>query len=674
MPRGLRVIYLGTMSNIYTLGLRSFSVVGILLLFLLGLQNNLNAQCANNNTFLLDMTPSAPGVTVTTTCMRGGRYATVTVCAGAQYTFSTCGSNGFDTQITLYNNAGGAALGFNDDFCGLQSQITWTATFSGTLRVLVDRYNCSNSGTCQTLDVTWNTGCPSSGNPGDNCSTAIPVACGQTRTGETTIGNGDSGNNWSCYSSPISTPGADRFYALSVTDPSATVVRVTLTNVVDNDTYVEVILLGTGCVANTCTDIRQFTVSSGTFSGNGLTSFDFAVSGAGTWYFVIDSQSDGVTSYDIGFDCIATGVKLDTSGCPGPPPDLDHNGYECTWNGGPPGAVSHGDAGTLCYTIFTKNPSASGWEWLKYVDITMGDCWRTVTNITPDAPPNDNGYYNLLGEWQGAYNVGANMVQYDFTNSVNPAWGDGTAPNFTCQAYDFCFDAVVDTNGCPGAADNDLNNIIYIEDDGVGGSGNSQASNALVLAPDFFFTNILSVNLYDFDVYAVSDGIRIKWITASEDGTDRFLLSRSTDGQNFESLADINANGSWNTMNAYDWIDPQPENGENIYRLTEVDEEGRSTILGTKSAWYSTDNKMVLGNIIPNPAHTSASVSVFCPDTGNADIELYSSMGRKVMQNRLLLAQGNNNWNVDLSSLRPGTYIVKLTWKNQVETLRLVVE
>ena len=53
-------------------------------------------------------------------CVQGGQYALINVVTGNTYTFSTCGAS-FDTQITLYNNAGGGSLGYNDDFCGLQS-------------------------------------------------------------------------------------------------------------------------------------------------------------------------------------------------------------------------------------------------------------------------------------------------------------------------------------------------------------------------------------------------------------------------------------------------------------------------------------------------------------------------------------------------------------------------
>ena len=73
-------------------------------------------------------------------CTFGGEYNTVNVISGVSYTFSTCNA-GYDTQITLINDASANVEGYNDDFCELQSQITWTATYTGVLRVLVDAFS-----------------------------------------------------------------------------------------------------------------------------------------------------------------------------------------------------------------------------------------------------------------------------------------------------------------------------------------------------------------------------------------------------------------------------------------------------------------------------------------------------------------------------------------------------
>jgi hypothetical protein len=119
-------------------------------------------QCPFNNVFFTTLTPACPS-TVTASCVWGGEYVTVNVQAGNIYTFSTCGSTAFDSEITLYNAIGTVVLGYNDDACGLQSTLNWTATYTGQVQVLVDRFGCLSQQSCMNLNVT--------------CTAAPPVGC-----------------------------------------------------------------------------------------------------------------------------------------------------------------------------------------------------------------------------------------------------------------------------------------------------------------------------------------------------------------------------------------------------------------------------------------------------------------------------------------------------------------
>lgn len=152
-------------------------------------------QCANNNTVIAGsaVTPACPGTT-NVPCVQGGQYALVNVTNGNQYTFSVCGAT-FDTQITLYNNTGGGSLGYNDDACGLQSSVSWTATYTGQLRVLVDLYNCASNATCAPLVITCALPPPAvtNANPCSAFSTPLVLSCGGSTYSN--VGGGNSGTS-----------------------------------------------------------------------------------------------------------------------------------------------------------------------------------------------------------------------------------------------------------------------------------------------------------------------------------------------------------------------------------------------------------------------------------------------------------------------------------------------
>ena len=65
------------------------------------------------------------------------------------YVFSYCeggGSNNVDTQLEIFD-IGGTSYAYNDDHCGLGSEITWVCPANGTYVVVTYEYNCNANGT-----------------------------------------------------------------------------------------------------------------------------------------------------------------------------------------------------------------------------------------------------------------------------------------------------------------------------------------------------------------------------------------------------------------------------------------------------------------------------------------------------------------------------------------------
>lgn len=102
-------------------------------------------QCSGG-TLSGTLMPAAGYQTVSVT---NGNYYNVNVSCGSSYNFTFCsngGSAAWDTQITILDNTGVTTLAYNDDNCGLQSNVSYTATSTGTIRVLISLYSCNNSG------------------------------------------------------------------------------------------------------------------------------------------------------------------------------------------------------------------------------------------------------------------------------------------------------------------------------------------------------------------------------------------------------------------------------------------------------------------------------------------------------------------------------------------------
>ncbi len=112
------------------------------LFFLGGIGIQAHAQCSGGAVYVT-LNPTANWQTEA--AVWAGDLLPFTAVAGVTYEFSMCptdgGSASFDTELTI-QNAQGTPVAYNDDFCGLQSKITWTAPSSGTFQLLLTEFQC----------------------------------------------------------------------------------------------------------------------------------------------------------------------------------------------------------------------------------------------------------------------------------------------------------------------------------------------------------------------------------------------------------------------------------------------------------------------------------------------------------------------------------------------------
>lgn len=114
-----------------------------------------SAQCGYGGTNYGNVTPAGVGQSYSLlNYVWGGDQYTLNVSNGCTYTISMCGTS-WDTYITVFNNAN-VAIAWNDDSCGLQSEVTFTATYTGTVTIQVNQWPCiSNFSNAENFVVTW---------------------------------------------------------------------------------------------------------------------------------------------------------------------------------------------------------------------------------------------------------------------------------------------------------------------------------------------------------------------------------------------------------------------------------------------------------------------------------------------------------------------------------------
>jgi len=114
----------------------------ILFLLLLALPLLVKAQYCSPATTNVAITPTTT-VQFTASYSTGKRAFNFPATAGCTYTFSVCGRSTADTYLRLYSTStGGTVLATSDDYCSLQSQITWTCPTTSTYSILLTNFSC----------------------------------------------------------------------------------------------------------------------------------------------------------------------------------------------------------------------------------------------------------------------------------------------------------------------------------------------------------------------------------------------------------------------------------------------------------------------------------------------------------------------------------------------------
>ena len=84
-----------------------------------------------------------------------GEYTAFNVSLGTTYVFSYCSTDGatasYNSEMTLRNKATNAFLAYSNDACGDDAKIQWTATFTGTVKLVTTISGCGTNTTSTTL-------------------------------------------------------------------------------------------------------------------------------------------------------------------------------------------------------------------------------------------------------------------------------------------------------------------------------------------------------------------------------------------------------------------------------------------------------------------------------------------------------------------------------------------
>lgn len=281
-------------------------------------------------------------------------------------------------------------------------------------------------------------------------------------------------------------------------------------------------------------------------------------------------------------------------------------------------------------------------------------------------------------------NIDFNSLQVN--SRLNREWRvreTGTVGTVTIQ-----FD-VSNLEGPTGTNTNDESQIVLLVDaDGDFSSGASIVSQSLVTASDglvnfrvdftdgLFFTlgsaeqNALPITLIDFTAKPFSTYIDLEWITSSEVNNSLFRIERSSDGIHFKTIGFHDGAGTTQNTIRYNFKDHHPANGNNYYRLIDIDHQGNEHYSELVMAPFQTEN--TLKPPYPNSLRSGASLYFTLYDGSSIQkISLFDFSGNSIP---VEVSSTKNKLRIQTGNIAQGVYLLRLKISGNIYSYKIKVE
>ncbi|MEM7572322.1 MAG: T9SS type A sorting domain-containing protein [Bacteroidota bacterium] len=154
--------------------------------------------------------------------------------------------------------------------------------------------------------------------------------------------------------------------------------------------------------------------------------------------------------------------------------------------------------------------------------------------------------------------------------------------------------------------------------------------------------------------------VQLDWATASESDNSHFIIERSADGRQFQAIGELAGVGNSSQRQNYSWLDTQPLNGNNFYRLRQVDFSGEEQLSEVRMVSFGSSTSAGL-TLFPNPTVDQ----VYLDGFAGGEVRLYDLQGRLIKS--LELTPGAP---LSVEELLPGTYLLRAV--DETQPLRLI--
>ncbi|MEO8720554.1 MAG: T9SS type A sorting domain-containing protein [Ginsengibacter sp.] len=180
----------------------------------------------------------------------------------------------------------------------------------------------------------------------------------------------------------------------------------------------------------------------------------------------------------------------------------------------------------------------------------------------------------------------------------------------------------------------------------------------------------LPVKLSAFNINLQNNNSVLNWTAQNQDvNSGVFEIERSTNGRDFNRIGNVVAGN--NPNQDYSYVDRNVSmSGKIYYRLKMIDKDGHFSYSEIKV--IHSNGKNFTAALYPNPVVNSARLSFFLENSTLVKVSVTDALGKQIKHMEFNGLKGQNEKTIDLSSVNPGAYMVKIWSGDKSETISLI--
>lgn len=272
-------------------------------------------------------------------------------------------------------------------------------------------------------------------------------------------------------------------------------------------------------------------------------------------------------------------------------------------------------------------------------------------------------YKLISGNWvdRGSLNI-ANVV------SITGKWNTNGTTHLYCTTLNTSTYAsnLVKVEDFPATSSTLATNTVSV----IATAAANTYFKGVAFAPENSDITMLPANIMSFNGANDTQGVKLKWETASEQQAVSFEVMRSSDGVEFKSIGKVKAVGNATDKHHYTFTDFNPPAGVNYYQLNQKYLDGTSE--KSKLATVNSQLDQRIFKIFKVDA-AQFQVTVSSLAQGRTTLVITDALGKKRLTQQVALQSGINQLMIPNQGFSTGVYILHAIVDGKKQTVKFLV-